>query len=149
MESNDEQSQAKEELDEYCVTLRFFGDDLDPDQVSQLIGSAPTASARRGDIRQGKVRSYTAKTGSWRFSTAQTTKDIEEQFLALFDQFTADLSVWRSLTTRFQADVFCGVFFSRISGGLAFSPRLHRLLADRNLEVILDIYASDEPTENA
>ena len=80
METNDEQSQAKEELDEYVVTLRFFGDDLDPDEISQLLGSAPTASARRGDIRQGKVRSYTAKTGSWRFSTDHSTKDIEEQF---------------------------------------------------------------------
>jgi len=55
----------------------------------------------------------------------------------------------KSLTTRFEADVFCGVFHVYQSHHVSFSPRLHRLLAYRNLPLILDIYASDGPNENA
>lgn len=149
MKSNDEQTQAKDEGDEFVVTLRFFGDDLDPDEVTQLIGSSPSKAARRGDTRRWSTGSRIERQGSWRLSTEQSGTDLEAQCIALFDRLTPDLSVWQSLTARFQADLFCGVFFSRMAGGLTFSPRLHRLLADRNLEVNLDIYASDEPTENA
>jgi hypothetical protein len=34
------------------AALRISGDDLDPDEVSKLLGAAPTESARKGDARQ-------------------------------------------------------------------------------------------------
>ena len=149
MEPNDEKKQAPDERDKYSVSLRFFGDDLDPDEVSRLLGCAPTDSARRGDIIQRRTRSYTAPSGSWHLSTEQSTEDIETQLAAMFGRLTADLSVWQSLTTRFDADLFCGVFLVWQGHGFDMSPRLHRLLADRNLLILFDIYASDGPNENA
>ena len=149
MESNDEQTKAEDERDKYDVCLRFFGDDLDPDEVSQLLGSSPTGSERLGDIIPSRIRSRTARTGSWRLATEQSADDIEEQLVGLFGRLAADLTVWQSLTTRFEADVFCGVFHARQAHHVVFSPRLHRLLADRNLPLILDIYASDGSNENA
>ena len=149
MESNDEQAQAQDERDKYSVSLRFFGDDLDPDEVSRLLGSPPTDSARRGDLVQLRTRSFTAPSGSWRLSTEQSTDDIETQLVAMFGRLTDDLSVWQSLTTRFDADLFCGVFLVWQGHGFDMSPRLHRLLADRNLLIVFDIYASDGPNENA
>ena len=149
MESNDEQAQAQDERDKYSVSLRFFGDDLAPDEVTRLLGCAPTDSARRGDIIRRRTRSYTAPQGSWHFSTEQSTDDIETQLIGLFARLTDDLSVWQSLTTRFDADLFCGVFLAYQGHGFNMSPRLHRLLADRNLLIVFDIYASDGPNENA
>jgi hypothetical protein len=52
------------------------------------------------------------------------------------------------LTTQYYVDVFCGVFPAKQQHGVTLSPRLHRLLADRNLYVALDIYslsAADDP----
>ena len=149
MESNDERAQANDERDEYSVTLRFFGDDLDPDEVSRLLGCSPSDSARRGDIIQRRTRSYTAPQGSWHLSTERSADDIEPQLITLCERLTADLSIWQSLTARFQADLFCGVFHAFQSHCIEFTPRLHRLLADRNLTLVLDIYASDGPNENA
>lgn len=94
----------------YSVSLRFFGDDLDPDKVSRLLGSPPTDSARRGDLVQLRTRSFTAPSGSWRLSTEQSTDDIETQLVAMFGRLTDHLSVWQSLTSRFDADLFCKVF---------------------------------------
>ena len=149
MESNDEKAQAQAERDEYCVSLRFFGDDLDPDEVSTLLGCSPTDSARRGDLVQLRTRSYTAPQGSWSLCTERSADDIETQLVAMFGRLTDDLSVWQSLTTRFDADLFCGVFLVWQGHGFDMSPRLHRLLADRNLLIVFDIYASDGPNENA
>ena len=149
MESNDEQTETQDERDDYCIALRFFGDDLDPDEVTRVLGLAPTIAERRGDTRRWRTGSRILRQGSWRFATQNSTTDIEQQCIALFDRLTTDLLIWQSLTNRFQADVFCGVFFGRRAGVLNFSPRLHQLLADRNLTLILDMYGSDEPTENA
>ena len=110
MESNDKQAPAQEERDKYSVSLRFYGDDLDPDEVSGLLGSPPSGSVRRGDLVQLRTRSFTAPSGSWRLSTGQSTDDIETQLVAMFGRLTDDLSVWQSLTSRFDADLFCGVF---------------------------------------
>lgn len=149
MESNDEKTQADEEHDEYCVSLRFFGDDLDPDEVSRLLDCAPTNSARRGDIIQRRTRSYTAPHGSWHLSTERSHEDIETQLSSMFERLTDELSVWKTLTTRFNADLFCGVFLVSQGHGFDMSPRLHRQLADRNLLIVFDIYASDSPNEDA
>ena len=148
MESNEPGAEAQNDRDQYCVSLSFFGDDLDPDEVSTLLGCSPTDSARRGDLIQRRTRSYTAPQGHWEVHTRRSIDDIETQLVALFERLTDDLSVWQSLTTRFDADLFCGVFLVSQGHGFDMSPRLHRLLADRNLTITFDIYASDGPEEN-
>ena len=145
MNSKDDRDSSVNGTDKYSISLRFFGDDLDPDEISRLLGSVATDSVRRGELVIRRTRSFTATTGSWHISTEQNTDDIEAQILALFERLTSNLSVWNSLTTRFQADIFCGVFLESQGHGFEMTPRLHRLLADRNLLIVFDIYASDGP----
>jgi hypothetical protein len=143
-----EPAQAEEDRDMYCVSLGFYGDDLDPHEVSRLLGSAPTDSARLGDLIQRRTRSFAAPQGRWHLSTTKSTDVIETQLIAMLGRLTDDLSVWQSLTTRFDADLFCGVFLAHQGHGFDMSPRLHRLLADRNLHIVFDIYGPDRPSEN-
>jgi hypothetical protein len=39
-------------VDESRLTLGVHGDDLDPDEISRLLGCAPTSSPRRDDARR-------------------------------------------------------------------------------------------------
>jgi Domain of unknown function (DUF4279) len=150
VKATDEKLRSDDERDEFVVTLRLFGDDLDPDEITQLLGATPTAAVRRGDLRHWSTGSCIERQGSWRLTAGgRSTTDIEAQSVSLFERLTADLSVWRSLTARFEADLFCGVFHAYQAHCLEFSPRFHRLLADRNITLILDIYAGDGPDENA
>jgi hypothetical protein len=127
------------EHDEFCVRLGFMGDDLDPDELTRLLGAPPTYAHRRGDAL--RRRSYPIAVGGyWAISTERSTCDIEEQVTALFARLTSDLAVWRDLTSRFKADLFCGVFIAWSGHGFSMSPSLHRALADRNLLIIFDIY---------
>ena len=52
-------------VSESKTTLRIFGDSLDPDEVSQLLGGTPTLSERKGDTITKKSSTLIAKTGRW------------------------------------------------------------------------------------
>ena len=53
------------------ATLRFAGDALDPDEISDVVKERPTKAHRKGEIYRPSPRSpeVTGKTGIWYFST--------------------------------------------------------------------------------
>ena len=98
-------------VDRACVSLRFFGDLLVPEELTQLLGCQPTEAKRKGDVIPDKRYHRVANTGSWLLEGAQPeTTDIEEQVSRLLATVTSDLQIWRHLTAQFAADIFCGVF---------------------------------------
>ncbi|WP_164080975.1 DUF4279 domain-containing protein [Stenotrophomonas maltophilia] len=138
-------------FDHSLVTLRFFGDDLLPDEISALLGATPTASHHKGqEIRgsqSGSVR--TARTGSWRLSAPRREpEDLEAQIFEILDQLTGDLAVWQSLA-RFRPDLFCGLFMGSSNDGVSLSPRALLALGQRGIELGLDIYDAEEEVRNA
>lgn len=122
--------------------LRFFGDDLNPDEISTLLGAIPTDACRKGDELvgpSGKVR--VAKTGSWRLrATRREPEDLEAQIFELLDRLSPDLDVWRDLTARYKTDLFCGIFMNSSNDGLPLSPRALLALGQRGIALDLDIY---------
>jgi hypothetical protein len=73
---------------------------------------------------------------------------IRKSLNKLFDQLPANLNVWCELTTKFQADLFCGLWLKRWNRGLDFSPETLRRIAERGLSISLDIYfETDEAQE--
>jgi len=133
------------EVDEYHICLRFFGDDLDPDAVSSVLGVQPTSSCRKGDLFRGKVSERIEKTGKWLLRLPEKPGEpFEPQIDALLNTLTQDLSVWRTLTQKYNADLFCGVWLRNWNRGMGLSPQLMARLAERGLELGLDIYADHE-----
>jgi hypothetical protein len=60
-------------FDHSLVTLRFFGDDLLPEEVSALLGATPTASHHKGQELRGNQSGTVriARTGSWQLDAAR------------------------------------------------------------------------------
>lgn len=54
-------------LSESLMTLRIYGEALDPDEITRLLGAAPSRSRRRGDVqaRWKDGREVIAKEGMW------------------------------------------------------------------------------------
>ncbi|WP_337243881.1 DUF4279 domain-containing protein [Luteimonas sp. gir] len=124
------------------ATLRFFGDDLVPDQVTALLGAGPTVSYRKGEAligsRTGIIR--TAKTGSWRLSAARREpEDLDAQIMEIFGQLTQDLNAWESLS-HYEPDLFCGLFMGISNDGLPLSAKALLALGQRGVALGLDIY---------
>ena len=133
------------EVSEYHISLRFFGDDLDPKVMSAALGVQPTSSCKKGDLFKGKVSERIEKTGRWLLSVPERPgESFEPQIEALLGRLTQDLAIWRQLTQKYNADLFCGLWLGRSNQGMELSPLLMRKLAERGLHLGLDIYATDK-----
>lgn len=129
------------------ATLRFFGDHLNPEEITASLGCSPTRSARKGDVSVGRVtgQERTAKTGSWLLSAQeQKPAKLDLQITEIFARLTTELDVWKMLTERYQSDVFCGLFMSTGNDGINLSSATLLALGIRGLEVCLDVYDHSE-----
>ena len=139
-------------VDRTSASLRFFDDDLDPEQVTRLLGCQPTHACRKGDLLPSKRYQRIAHTGSWRLQTPKgDERALEEQITSLLDKASDDLAAWEQLSKGARLDVFCGLHLKAWNRGFSLSPGLMRRLAERHLEVDFDIYcdSEDEPEPSA
>ena len=128
------------------ASLRIGGDDLDPDEITALLRCAPTTSHRKGDIKVGSStgKKYIKKSGLWSLAAIETgQEDLDKKIVDLLDQVTDDIQVWRAINSRFSADVFCGLFMDRSNEGLGITPSTMARLAERGIELELDIYGPE------
>ncbi|THD67302.1 DUF4279 domain-containing protein [Phenylobacterium sp.] len=133
------------ELHETDATLRFIGEDLDPDEVTALLGQTPTHADRKGDVRILRDGSeYRERKGSWRRTVQRRTPgDLDGQVAELLSGLTEDMAVWKTLSTRFRADVFCGLFMREGNEGIALSPKTLEALGLRGLTLDFDLYGPE------
>ncbi len=125
------------------AALRFRGDDLDPDEVTELLGCAPSRARRKGDVGRGPAT--VARTGSWQLRVAERPGgDLDGQVAGLLGRVTSDLSIWRTLNARYRCDVFCGLFMRSGNDMAYLSAATSRMLGERGLELAFDIYDAVE-----
>lgn len=122
------------------ATLRMFGDDLNPDELTNLLGCPPTRALTKGlPIKAGS--DFEAKTGGWRLeATESSPEDLDGQIAELLSKLTPDLSVWARIGARFEVDLFCGLFMSNDNQGLSLSVTSLDALSRRGIKLSLDIY---------
>ncbi len=139
------------DVDRVLVTLRVFGDDLDPDDVTRVLGCPPTKAHQKGDrFPLSGGQELVRRTGSWRleFPGAEQEWILTDAIDALLDRLPSDPAVWYTLASRFRLDVFCGLFLDALNRGLDLGPDVMSRLAERHLTLRLDIY-SFEPDDEA
>lgn len=129
--------------DHSIVTLRIFGDDLVPSEVTALLGCEPTTAYSKGDVRIGSKTGnrYVEKTGRWSLSAEDMyPENIPEQITEILSKLTNDPTVWARLRSKYKMDFFCGVFMGSSNDGLEFSPDILGQLSVRGIALGLDIY---------
>jgi hypothetical protein len=131
------------ELSETRASLRFFGDDLDPDEITRLLGKRPSVAERKGDVirRKPPLPNRIVQRGSWRLAVTDAFPgNLDAQIAELLAGATPDLDIWRQLAAAYHGDVFCGLFLKTYNEGLSLSPLTLASLGDRGLVLDLDIY---------
>jgi hypothetical protein len=128
-------------IQDATVSLRLFGDDLDPAEVTTLLGTQPTEARKKGEIIDQSRYHLQARTGSWILrSRLDRSTLLAKQIEALLDLVTSDIEVWRKLTNRYSVDLFCGVFLDEDNRGFDLPSQLVVRLAERGLSIGVDIY---------
>lgn len=129
-------------VDSASVSLRIVGHDVEPTQISTLLGCESTEAARTGDVLtrpDGRTRSVSK--GFWCLRSDRQATDLADQIESLLAKLTSDLTVWRSLTDRFDVDLFCGLFLETTNRGIELPAHLLSALGERHLRIGFDIYA--------
>lgn len=130
------------------ATLRVIGSDLNPEEISSLLGGSPTRAHRKGDdLRKRKspdapVRSATA--GLWAVEAQLAMpSDVNRQIADLLNELTDDLLVWKGLATRYRLSVYCAWFMEEGNEGEEISAETLLKLSARGISLHLDIYGPD------
>ncbi|MDG9670150.1 DUF4279 domain-containing protein [Hahella sp. CR1] len=133
-------------LSRSVVSFRVFGDDLIPEEITNILGCEPTHGQTKGDVIIAKKTGHkrTASTGLWRIrAISREPGNIDDQVREIFDQLTSDPDVWKVLSERYSMDLFCGLFMDVDNEGLLISPHTLRLLGSRGISLDFDIYGPD------
>jgi len=126
------------------VALRVFADELEPHEVTALLGCEPTRSYRKGDLVSPGRSAATRKYGMWSLVCADSEPEaFDQQIQSLLARLTPDLQVWQSLAAEYRVDLFCGYFMSDSNQGFTLSATTVSALAARQLEIGFDIYSTE------
>ncbi len=128
------------------VSLRFFGDDLDPDEISSLLECEADTYCRKGSrfTQDGDPLEY----GYWGISSPKGSGESLSSLVAdLLLRVSQDRSVWDDLNTKFSSDLLFGVFLNTVNEGLSLSENIISAIADRRLTINFDIYGHSEDEE--
>lgn len=131
------------------VAIRFFGDDLDPEDVGKRLGRDASSCGRKGEtLRSESGRERVLKTGRWILSAQRREPgDVEAQVRELFGALTPDLAVWRDLAQKYHPDLFVGLFMKETNEGLEISAGCLEMVAARGVTLSLDVYGPFDPNE--
>ncbi|AGK59908.1 hypothetical protein HYPDE_41198 [Hyphomicrobium denitrificans 1NES1] len=133
------------EVHETAASLRFHGDDLDPEEISRVLGAQPTRCRKKGGIwitPSGKEK--IARTGSWNFAAKKEPPcDLDKQINRIFSDLSDDINAWKVIASRYRGNIFVGLFLSSLNEGLTLSPTTLSAIGSRGLVLGFDIYSGD------
>nr|WP_156541640.1 DUF4279 domain-containing protein [Agrobacterium vitis] len=130
-------------VSQFKISLRIAGDDLDPGEITSLLGVAPDLAYLKGEHwKTPKGNGLIGRTGLWIFHVDDfETDDFEEAIFDLLSRIPVGPDVFRTLARRFKVELFCGLFLDDYNAGLELSAAVMKLLAQREISIDLDIYS--------
>ena len=133
-------------VDRCNVTLRICGENLDPDEITKLMGQDPTWMRRAGTpIRNRDGSLFRIDTiGRWHLSISSEDEDapsdIEQLLEALFHRLPTKPALWKKVNLRYKVDLFCGLHLYTDNRGFGLSPSICQFISERNILIGFDIY---------
>src|SRR5687767_5096242 len=96
------------QLHQSRATLRLMGDNLDPDEITRLLGATPTAARKKGAIwHTPNGRELVSRLGIWRLNAMdREPEDLDGQVAEILGKLTDNLDIWSDLARRFKIDLY-------------------------------------------
>lgn len=128
----------------YTVELRIVGQNLNPDEVTRVLGLVPTRVARKGEPKVGGATSKWMA-NMWGFEVFPPGKDdwssLGDGIESLLRTFGPIRDRLRVYSAGNEIYVWCGHFTSSFDGGPSLSPTLLKSLGNFGVQLVLDTYS--------
>ena len=129
-------------IDETHVTLGIYGKDLNPGEISKLLGCVPTHSHLRGEKRR---RGPPAVEGAWVFTVkGESPAEPNELLRMLLARIPSGGAFWQELRARFKIRISFALFVTEWVRGFELDPSLLARLAAMGVSVGFSIYSERE-----
>ncbi len=143
------QNQLNTEPERVRATLRIYHPELNPDEITALLGLSPSVAWTRGQEAYGwtKKPGNKAPSGGWLLSSRQKVKSNNAiaHLDWLLDQLAGTGSSLKALQDKgFMVDVVVGWHASSWNTTPALTPEVMRRLANKRLPIWFDVYLYDE-----
>jgi hypothetical protein len=143
-----------EEPDHKRASFRLRGDDLDPDEITELTGLTPEVAHRKGELRSATGRKDLPpwRSGLWSIDSSRDLpvegNQLEDHVTWLLDRIEPSREQLRRLCAerRLKADFYCGYFMHQSNSGTELSVRTLERIASLGASFGIDIYAPDPGT---
>ena len=139
-------------MDWFSASLHVSSDDLQPTEVTALLGIRPTHFQIRGEalINEDGSLGRVPKYGRWTRAIKRSQTDewnVAEVVRGLFEGLPTDRGTWDRVASLGWVKVSLGLSLSRDSQDFTFEEDLLQLLADRRASVWFDIYREDQESD--
>jgi hypothetical protein len=134
------------DVDEVHVTLAFHGDDLDPEEISRLLGCSPTRSHSKGELRTGLSASAGPwASGTWLLSVEGKAPQTTSELLTdLLRNVPDDETLWLELSRRWRVSIWLGLFLEQWNRGFELEAPLIERVARMHASLSFDIYTEEK-----
>jgi Domain of unknown function (DUF4279) len=128
-------------IDKTTVTLAIYGADLEPDEITAILGCAPTHAHRRG--APGAPNRLPWSSGAWLLAVeGGVACSTEALLLSLLERLPQDPGPWAQIRKRFELRISLGLFLYDVNRGFILSPACLQRLLVTGATLWFDIYAN-------
>lgn len=128
------------------ASITVFGESVDPDEITGLVGAPPDRSHRVGDLVSPNRNSVsTHRRGLWSISTEgrlDASAHLSDHIRDLLERVTGDAGVWSVLAARHSTRVFVGWFMHRGNEGAHVESDVLMELGRLSLQLDFDLYSA-------
>lgn len=125
---------------ETYATLRIYGDQLEPDELSRRLGLKPSESQTKGRPTE---QQGLASVGGWFLSSKRQieSRDVQRHLGWILDQISDREPVLKELQAQgFEMDVFCFWVSAHGHGGPELSHEIMQRPSSLRLKIGFDVY---------
>jgi len=133
-------------FEEFSVGVNFYSEHLDKDEITSLIGANPTKAWNQGERHQvgNSKKTRITEWGKWYLTSKRDSKDLNVKLQELFDSLTSDLNNWKILTAKYESWIDVAGYMNNFNRGFSLKPEILKMVSDRNIEIVFDIYYDGE-----
>jgi hypothetical protein len=126
-------------VDETRVSLAVYGDDLDPETVSGILGCAPSHCHRKGDRHRQTSPPFSM--GAWILTVeGRAPQGPSELIGELLGRFPSDPALWRPLIEQYRVSVRVGIHTAGWNRGFDITSAVVAALARTGVGLGFDLY---------
>jgi len=129
----------------FSITVRIRSDDLDPHDVTKVMGCEPDESQEKGKpvLREDGTVMRIARFGAWGLTLEPKDTDewdCAEAMMLVLRRLPSAVQFWQRLTKKYKVDFFVGLSMPSKNKGFELSPEVMKYLGDRGIAAGFDIY---------